>query len=199
MSHESRIYLTNALQHTATYCNILQHTATTRCMRVRLTNSYISMSHESCIYLTNELQHTATYCNILQDTATTRRMRVRLTNPYICTSHESYTHLTNAHQTQTPHELMHAPHKRIHMHVFQGLTYVSRTHMCTCLANSYPKTRIMPTIPHVHVLQSQHTHVYVHELHVSRAHMCLTNLHASLTHMGTCLANSYPKTCMMTR
>ena len=55
----------HTLQHTATYCNTLQHTAI--CY-----NTPICLRHERCLQLQRQhtLQHNATHCNTMQHTAT---------------------------------------------------------------------------------------------------------------------------------
>ena len=58
------------MQHTATHCNTLQHTATTTC--ICYVKNSITDGEKECMYLTcNTLQHIATHCNTLQHTATT--------------------------------------------------------------------------------------------------------------------------------
>jgi len=59
-----------ALQHTATYCNILQHTVSRGVEKAQQhTATYCNILQHTATYC-NTLQHTATHCNTLQHTAT---------------------------------------------------------------------------------------------------------------------------------
>ena len=60
--------LSNALQHTATYCNTLQHT-TTHCSTLQHTATHCNTLQHAAAHC-NTLQHTAAHCNTLQHTAT---------------------------------------------------------------------------------------------------------------------------------
>jgi len=54
----------NALQHTATYCNTLQHTDVPYAMGVKRQKK--KQMGDTAQRLFNTLQHAATYCNTLQ-------------------------------------------------------------------------------------------------------------------------------------
>ena len=58
----------SALQHTATYCNILQRTAT-HCTILQHTATHCNMMQHTATHC-NTLQHDAAHCNTLQHTAT---------------------------------------------------------------------------------------------------------------------------------
>ena len=140
------------LQHTASHCNTLQHTATLCCTL--------------CILL-YDLQHTATHCNTLQHTATHcyTHMQVRKT---LALQH------TGTHSNTLQHTATHCStlqHTATHCSTLQHRLYKKthcNTHMQVRKALLLPKVNVYAV-----VCESCHTYEWSHGTHICRcAKLC---------------------------